>query len=163
MRPSTNGSTDWTSKICRIGATAAIVADISLEQWVRLGVAGAFDNIQVRRLTLRVNGDVPFRQVTRQMLDEAKRVLEERVDFLGVTERYEESIRLFAKQLDWRELVTVEHLNVSTNRQAAADLPPSSRAAILDDNSFDLELYAFAVQLFERRLSIGATRRTADR
>jgi hypothetical protein len=128
---------------------------------VKLGVADAFDNLQVRWLAARSDQDVPFRQTSRQMLEEAKRTLEERVDFLGITERYEESIRLFARQLDWRDPVIVERLNASPNRQAAASLPPSTRAAILDHNALDFELYAFAVQLFERRLSIGASRRPA--
>lgn len=137
-------------------------ADTSVEQWVKLGVADAVDNLQVRRLVLRAEEEVPFRRMTRQMLDEAKRVLEERVEFLGITERYEESIRLFARQLDWREPVTVERMNVSPNRQAAADLPPSARMAIQDHNALDIELYAFAVALFERRLSAGAGLRPAD-
>jgi hypothetical protein len=130
-------------------------ADVSLEQWVKLGAADAFDNLQVRRLALRSDEDVPFRQMTRQMLDEAKRILEERIDFLGITERYEESIRQFARQLDWREPVTVERLNVTPNRRAASDFPPSARAAVLDHNALDIELYEFALQLFERRLSSG--------
>jgi hypothetical protein len=138
-------------------------ANLSLEQWVRFGIAHAFDNLQVRWLAPHANQDVPFRHTTRQMLDEAKRVIEERVDFLGITERYEESIRLFGRQLDWREPVTVERLNVSPNRQAAADIPPSTMAAILDHNVLDIELYAFALRLFERRLSSGEPVRSADR
>lgn len=137
-------------------------ANLSLEQWVKLGTADAFDNLQVRRLTSRSDEEMPFLQTTRQMLDEAKRILEERVDFLGVTERYEESIRLFARQLDWREPVTVERLNASPNRQAAASLSPSTRAAILDHNALDIELYAFAVKLLERRLASSETRRPTD-
>lgn len=137
-------------------------ANVSLEQWVRLGTAYADDNLQVRWLALRADQEVPFRQTTRQMLDEAKRILEERVDYLGITERYEESIRLFARQLDWREPVTVERLNVSPNRQAAADISQSARAAILDHNALDIELYAYAVQLFERRLASGEPLRPAD-
>jgi hypothetical protein len=52
--------------------------------------------------------------------------------------------------------VTIERLNVSPNRQSAADLPPSTRAAILDHNELDIELYAFAADHFERRLSSAA-------
>lgn len=126
---------------------------ISLEQWVRLGEADALDNLQVRRFTVRLNEDVPFRETTRQMLDEAKRIIEERIAFLGITERYEDAIRLFAGQLGWQEPVAVERLNVSPVRMTAADLPATTRDAILEHNALDMELYAFARDVFERRLS----------
>ena len=128
-------------------------AGISLEQWVRRGEADAVDNLQVRRLTVRSDDDVRFGETTRQMLDEAKRVVEERIAFLGITERYAESIGLFAEQLRWREPVEVERLNVSPNRVAAADLPATTREAILEHNALDMELYAFALGVFERRLA----------
>lgn len=136
-------------------------AGITLEQWVRFGLADAWDNLQVRRLTLRADDDVPFEETTRQMLDEAKRVLSDQVDFLGITERYEESVRLFAQQLGWQQPVAIERLNVSPNRQSAADLPPSTRAAILEHNELDIELYTFAADLFERRLSSTTPPRTS--
>ena len=138
-----------------------VAAGISLEQWVRSGLADAWDNLQVRRLTLRADDDVPFGETTRQMLDEAKRILSDRIDFLGITERYKESVGLFAEQLGWQQPVTIERLNVSPNRQSAADLPPSARAAILEHNEFDLELYTFAGDLFERRLSSAASPRAS--
>ncbi len=136
---------------------------LSLEQWVRLGVGPAVDNLQVRRLTLRENEFVPFKQTTRGMLDEAKRVLAERISFLGITERYEDSVRLFAEQLGWREPLTIERLKASPNRKAAADLSASERAAIVEHNAMDLELYAFAVDLFQRRLAASAARRDPPR
>ena len=128
-----------------------LAAGLSLEQWVRLGRAGAADNIQVRWLALRSDDEVPFGETTRQMLDDAKRVLSERIEFLGITERYEESIRWIGEKLHWTAPVTVDRLNVSPNRIAAADMPSSTRDAILEHNALDMELYSFALDLFARR------------
>lgn len=138
-------------------------AGMSLEQWVRLGTADAVDNLQVRRLAVRADDDVPFRETTRQMLDEAKRIVEERIAFLGITERYAEAIRLFAEQLGWQEPLEVERLNPSPNRVAAADIPAATREVILEHNALDTELYAFAVGVFERRLSAAAAPRGSYR
>ena len=127
---------------------------MSLEQWVRLGPdGGCDDNFQIRHLTTRSGPEVPFKGTTRQMLDEAKRVLSERIDFLGITECYEDSIRFFAEQLAWPQPALIERLNVSPNRPVTSDLAASTRATILEHNALDIELYAFAVGLFERRVS----------
>jgi hypothetical protein len=129
-------------------------SNMSLEQWVRNGSdGGCSDNLQIRNLTTRSETEVPFKGTTRQMLDEAKRVLSERIDFLGITERYEGSIRFFGERLGWPQPAVIERLNVSPNRPAAADIATSTRAAILDHNALDIELYGFAVGLFERRVS----------
>jgi hypothetical protein len=131
-------------------------ARLSLEQWVRLGAGGAEDNLQIRRLTTRAPDDVPFGEVTRQMLEEAKYILRERIDLLGITERYDDSIRLVAGRLGWQGPVVAERLNASPCRPAAADLTASARAAIAEHNELDIELYAFAAKLFERRLASSA-------
>jgi hypothetical protein len=134
-------------------------SSLTLEQWVRLGFdGGGEDNLQIRNLTTRSGPEVPFKGTTRQMLDEAKRVLSERIDFLGITERYEDSVRLLGEQLGWPHPVPVERHNVSPKRPAAADLAPSTRDAILEHNALDAELYAFAVDLFARRMSAAQPR-----
>jgi len=130
-----------------------VESGVSLEQWVRLGIGGGEDNLQIRYLTDYSGKVVAFRETTRQMLEEAKRVLSERIDFLGVTECYEESVRLFTRQLGWHEPLQIERLNASPNRVSAADLPLGTRAAIVEHNELDIELYEFALSLFKRRLT----------
>ena len=95
------------------------------------------------------------------MMDEAKRILAERIAFLGITERYEEAIRLFAGQLGWQEPVAVERLNVSPNRVPTAEIPARARDAIVEHNALDIELYAFACDVFERRLSAAGAARAS--
>lgn len=128
-----------------------IASGISLERWVRFGTGPAVDNLQVRRLTLRDGDYIAIKQTTRGMLDEAKRVLAEEIEFVGITERYDVSVELFARQLGWQQPLAMERINVAPRRWAAADLTPSERAAIVEHNRMDIELYDFAVDLFERR------------
>lgn len=128
-----------------------VASDVSIEQWLRLGVAGGIDNLQVRWLTLRSDEEVAFGETTRQMLDDAKRVLSERIEFLGITERYAESIRWIGEKLHWTAPITVDRLNISPNRIAAADISASARDAIFEHNALDMELYSFALDLFARR------------
>ena len=66
---------------------------------------------------------------------------------------------MLGEQLGWQDPVTVERLNASPGRAAAADLPAPARAAIVDHNALDIELYEFALDLFERRLSSAAAAR----
>jgi hypothetical protein len=85
------------------------------------------------------------------MLAEAKKNLEYVIDFFGLLERFDDSVRLF--------MVTFGARGGSGLRAYAIhrSLPylhphPDLRAEIAHLNSLDAELYDFAVELFERRL-----------
>lgn len=129
-----------------------VESGISLEEWVRLGDADAADNLQVRWLATREGENFPFRQMPRELLAEAKRVLARRIELFGITERFDDTVRLFARVLGWREPVVAERHNASPNRAPVAELTARERAAIVEHNALDLELHAFASELFERRI-----------
>ena len=86
-----------------------------------------------------------------ERLDRAKRkILECR--FFGLVERFEESMLLLSYTFGWAPIGRVQKLRVapSSGREEMSD---SARERILELNRFDGELYAFACDEFERRLS----------
>jgi hypothetical protein len=71
--------------------------------------------------------------------------------FVGIQERFEESVVLLQRTLG---LAAVPYLNqhVSIDRPAVDEIPDELRSAIQEHNRLDMELYAFALELFEDAL-----------
>jgi hypothetical protein len=128
----------------------AVASGLTLEQWVQLPAWGSQDNLQVRYLNAMPKSEPPFGEVTRQMLEQAKHNLAEHVEFLGLTERYAESVTRFGTALGWHA-PALQRFNVTPERPGVEDLSDSSRRVIAAANELDIELYAFAKKLFERR------------
>lgn len=116
------------------------------------------DNLHTRMLC----GDVePFGEVTTAMLAQAKLNLRDELVFFGLTERFDESLVLAQRRLGFRTVVPprvrsrTETLGgraggrVNDARPRGEEVPAEARAAAESANSFDIELYAYAQQLFE--------------
>jgi hypothetical protein len=103
-----------------------------------------FGNRQARALGSMAEGD--------ERLDDALDALE-RVDFVGVSERLEESADWLARRLGWRELSPVPRSNVSAARLSREQLPAETMDALLELTSVDRELYALALRRQERLIS----------
>jgi hypothetical protein len=92
-------------------------------------------------------------QVGPQALKRAKARLEQ-FQFVGITEAYDESVRLFAKLIGFGSTPTPYRANRAPERQRAARKQRYDEAtleAVAQANRLDLELYDFAVELFRRR------------
>jgi hypothetical protein len=63
---------------------------------------------------------------------------------LGVQERFEESLRVFARELRWDE-VYVAATRVNRARPAVAELPEATRQLIAEHNWLDTELHGWAL------------------
>ena len=120
-----------------------IARNLSLEEFLRSGIALETDNSQVRALS----GDTTagFGACTERMLEHAKRNVEERISVVGFTEHYEESALLLRRTFGWSNVYFVP-LNVGKGRRDP--LPASTLELIREQNRLDLELYRWA----ERRL-----------
>lgn len=111
-----------------------------------------FDNAQTRYLAAEQGRTVDAHphHVTREMLEVACERLERDLWWFGLTERFDESVLLLADLLGWRK-----PRYVSARVAAAATIDPpetSLLARIAEINALDMELYAFARTLLERRI-----------
>jgi predicted TIM-barrel fold metal-dependent hydrolase len=123
--------------------------DLSLEAFVASGLSPETDNSQVRAIA----GDTgtPFGQCGPEMLETAKRNLQERFALVGLTERFDESLVLLGRAFGWTRLHYLK-ANVAPSRDRT---PPSGEASelIRSQNSLDIELYAWATDRFDQAIA----------
>jgi hypothetical protein len=115
----------------------------SLEEALVAGIPD-LNNLATRFLC----GDAaPLGELGPAALEDAKANLSE-FAFVGIQERFAESVALLQRRLG---LGPVPYLNrhVSTERPGVDDVSERDRALIVAHNRMDIELYAFAVQLFD--------------
>jgi len=118
--------------------------DTPLEELVERGFL--YDNLQTRMLSGELE---PLGDVTAATLVAAKANLRSLVA-IGLTERFDESLVLFARRLGLRSLLTTA-ARVNTARPATN--PPELVATAERLNAYDAKLYRFATRLFERTLT----------
>jgi hypothetical protein len=124
----------------------------TLEQYAAEGLNWETDNDQVRWLTQPEHQDVPLGQVSRSLLEEAKWNLQNAFTVFGLVERFDESLECFRRAFGWADLACERVKNVNTERPRAP-LPQRTIDAIRRANRWDVELYEFASELFERQLT----------
>ena len=73
--------------------------------------------------------------------------------FVGITERYDESIRMLARQLGWPVPAPGLALNVNERRPKRHEITAGELEQLRALNEADCELYACAVELFENTLA----------
>lgn len=135
--------------------------DISIEDFVRKGRVGDprlhigwTDNVQVRMLAAHDGKPVkvPIGSCTTDMLELAKeRIASHHFVLTGLTERFDESMLLLKNKLGWRTCYYVT-FNVSKLQPRTQDISQATRDLIESHNALDLELYAFAKELFEEEI-----------
>jgi len=104
-------------------------------------------NDQARRLS----GLEPERHPPSTVLREAKENLRRHFLLTGVTERFDEALVLLRRGLGWHSIHYRPKL-VNRERTERADLPRDVLDAVKAANRIDLELYAYARDLFQERV-----------
>ena len=82
------------------------------------------------------------------------RIARQRLDtfaFVGLTERFQESLRLLSYTFGWRPVRDEQRLNVTPRRSSRREISPKTLAQITSYNTLDLALYAHAQELFDVR------------
>jgi hypothetical protein len=74
-------------------------------------------------------------------------------DFVGLSDRLDESVRWLTRRLGWRDLTPLPHTNVTSERVHREQLSPRAVGALREFTSIDSELYRHAVADYERRIS----------
>jgi Galactose-3-O-sulfotransferase len=115
-----------------------------LESYVRSGISLEMDNSQTRAFA----GDTttPFGACTDEMLDRAKSNLDSAFAVVGQTERFDASLVLMQRAFGWDGIRYVS-VNIDPNRERD---DASSEELLREHNAFDLDLYAWASERFER-------------
>jgi hypothetical protein len=120
----------------------------SLEEYLR-----SIDVLRDNGQTLRVSGGSPNGgyETTVEMLEVAKRNLLEHFAWVGVTERFADSVVQLRRTFGWRPLY-FRHQN-GAPRTASTRLDPDLLALVRERNQLDLELHRFAGELLESRIA----------
>jgi hypothetical protein len=93
-----------------------------------------------------------------KMLEIAKRNIEESFRFVGLVEKFDESLLLLGHKMGWRNLLYVKR-NVTNHSKRNDDINEETIRTILEFNAADMELYRFAQQRLEDELmKIGNSR-----
>ena len=115
--------------------------DTTIDEFATCYALRELDNDQTRR----VSGiEPPFGECTRDMLETAKRNIEEHFAVVGLTERFEESVALAAHVLEWNSELSYWSRLVNEKRLPVSAISSAAREAILDRNDLDRDLYRFA-------------------
>lgn len=121
--------------------------NMTLDDYVSSGISPELTNGQARLISgVREEWDSPS-----DMLEMAKRNLHKHVDVAGIAERFDESLVLMKRRLGWR-WIYYRKQNVRPNRLHNITLSKNTLRQIQKSNEKDLELYAFAKQLFEESI-----------
>lgn len=130
---------------------------LSVQQFVESGQDPMVDNAQTRLLAgLETGHELSAGGCTRELLEQAKRNLRDHIAVTGLVEDFDAALLLMQRVFGWRSVYYAEQ-NVTPATAKRAELPAAARAAIEQVNALDVELYAYARELFAaQRRQLGA-------
>jgi len=117
---------------------------MSLDEYVRSGPSRELSDGQAR-MVAGIHDECPIPPA--DTLAMAKKNLKECFTVVGLTERFDESLVLMKRRLAWKWPCYTRR-NVTRNRPPRSAIPRGTVRLIQQRNEKDLELYAFAKQLF---------------
>jgi hypothetical protein len=124
--------------------------NLSLHEFAARGLDFETDNGQCRLVTGRT--DIPIGECQEDLLDEAKANLRRWFRFVGITERYDESLVLLRRELGWPFRFYRRWNTLRTAQDHEVSAP--TRRLIEDLNQYDRALYDFArAEIFEPLLA----------
>jgi hypothetical protein len=117
---------------------------LDLAAYVASGLSGELSNGMTRMLAGLE--DFHGAVVNRAVLELAKRNIEDHFDAVLLSERFDEGLLLLSKQMGWG---TPWYIRRKVGNYSAKP-DPETRRKVEEHNTFDLELYAWAKDRFER-------------
>jgi hypothetical protein len=115
---------------------------ISIEDWARIHETMPMYRDMSTRI---VSGDADDRDPDRLSLEYAKYLLSTDFAFVGLAERFDESVLILARRLGWSSVFYLTK-NVSANRRP---VDPDLRALAATGFTRDLELYEYGRRMFD--------------
>lgn len=131
-----------------------VIQNMSLEEYVSNEISPELDNGQTRLLSgiESVDTVTGFEQCSTEVLESAKKNLQEHFAVVGVSDRFDETLILLKKALGWGE-VRYHRRNVTKNRPRKEDIPKSTLDLIEKFNELDIELFRYAREIFEESVT----------
>lgn len=127
-----------------------VAEDIGFEEFVRSGMSPILtDNGQVRLIS---GVRTPHGTCTRDMLELAKRNLDEHFVAVGVTERFDDFLVVCRRVLDWPKPPYYRVRNIGVPYPRPHELPGQAVELIREHNELDTELHRYAVESLDRRI-----------
>jgi hypothetical protein len=131
------------------------VKRVTFDDYVRIT---PYKNVQTKLLSGIDHGyDFTAGECSAEELELAKRNLSTSFALVGLTERFDESLALAKIEFGWR-IGQYSQFNITRERPKKNQIPPPTRALIIEHNRFDVELYSYAEGLFDEQV-----KRHADR
>lgn len=133
--------------------------ELSIEDYAGLGERNPyFDNLMTKYLAGLDAGGI-YRRPTRDDLELAKSNLQQGIIAFGITERFDESALLFARELQWEKPF---YMNKNISEKSINDVSRKALDVAEPWLVLDRELYEFASDLFSQRVqSLGSEFATA--
>ena len=111
------------------------------------------DNGQTRLLAGRHTSlEVPFRRINEGHLEQAKENIKNHFILVGLTERYDETLLLLQRMLQWKT-PTYSIANAAKREKKTKQHAPKIRELIAEYNQLDLQLYHYVSVLFDKQIS----------
>ena len=128
--------------------------NMSLKDYVCHGTSKELDNGQVRVIAgHEANERFDFGQCSKELLEMAKRNLENHFAIVGLTERFDETLILLRRSLGWRRVPFYIRENTTKNRLLKNDLTTEVLNAIKRYNELDIELYEYVKERFDESVN----------
>lgn len=123
---------------------------MKLEGFADSGLSAELDNIQTRQISgIHLKS---HEKCDRHMLETAKHNLISYYKIFGITERFDETLLLLRQHFGWNYPFYTP-LNIIQNKPGRDQITPRALALIEKTNSFDIELYTFAVEKFNQTIN----------
>jgi hypothetical protein len=103
-----------------------------------------------------LNGDLDeyaFNECDQKLLAKAKEHINETFIWLGLTERFDESVLLLSKLLNWKSPPYYIRENVSKIRKSTSEISGEEIEVIKQYNQLDIELYEFANHCLDEKIA----------
>jgi hypothetical protein len=108
----------------------------------------------IRRLSKKYRGllkDKSIRFAIPELLSKAKQNIRNFFRFVGIVERYDESLLIMAKKTGFKNIYYTK-INVTRKKPAKILLSDEIRESVYEKNKLDLELYRFVNELLDREI-----------
>lgn len=135
-------------RVCSLYNYLNISGKTSLEDFAKYPMYREIDNDQTRRIT-GVNPEIG--QINEEHLEIAKANLRRHFSIVGTTERFDETLVLLQRRLNWQKEIPTFPRNVT--KKKAVRLSDATIKAIESRNLLDIELHKFAGQLLDEMIA----------
>lgn len=112
--------------------------EMDMEAFIASGIRPRMNNCMTRMIS---GLDAPYGKCPESMLDKAVENLMQDYFFLGIVERFDESLAMLAELLGWRN-VRYDKRCVSKGRPQLIELPGGALDVVREYNNLDIELYS---------------------